>query len=258
MRRLMAAGNWKMNTTRESAVALAKAVAEGSRDAAGKVDVVVAPPFPYLIPVTEALRGTHVTVSGQNAWHEKPGAFTGEVGLDMLADCGCTAVILGHSERRHVLGETDAVINLKVRASLAKNLLVILCVGELKEERLGNQTEQVLDRQMEGGLKDVSGADMGRIVIAYEPVWAIGTGLTATPAQAEQAHVHLRKWLSARYTPQIAEATRILYGGSVKPDNAAELIGQPNVDGALVGGASLKADQFLPIVQAAVAASGKP
>jgi triosephosphate isomerase len=257
MRRLMAAGNWKMNTNRESGLALAKALADGTRDATAKVDVVVAPPFPYLIPVVDALKGTKIAVAGQNAYFEKPGAFTGEVGLDMLADCGCTAVILGHSERRHVLGETDDQINRKVRAALAKKLLVILCVGELKEERLGNQTEKVLDRQMEGDLKDVSAADMSGVVIAYEPVWAIGTGLTATPQQAEEAHLHLRKWLSARYTPQIAEAARILYGGSVKPDNAAELIGQPNVDGALVGGASLKADQFLPIVQAAVGASGK-
>lgn len=257
MRRLMAAGNWKMNTTRESAVALAKSLAEGARSATAMVDVLVAPPFPYLLPVVEALRGTQIAVAGQNAYHEKPGAFTGEVGLDMLADCGCTAVILGHSERRHVLGETDEQINRKVKAALAKKLLVILCVGELKEERLGNQTEQVLDRQMEGDLKDVSAAEMAAVVIAYEPVWAIGTGLTATPQQAEAAHVHLRKWLSARYNPRVAESTRILYGGSVKPDNAAELIGQPNVDGALVGGASLKADQFLPIVQAAVGASGK-
>ncbi|MFV0441971.1 MAG: triose-phosphate isomerase [Planctomycetaceae bacterium] len=254
MRRLMAAGNWKMNTTRDTAVALAQAVASGSAAAAGQVDVVVAPPFPYLIPVVEALKGSQVTVAAQNAWYEKPGAFTGEVGLDMVADCGCTAVIVGHSERRHILGETDELINHKVRAALAKNLLVILCVGELKEERLGNQTEQVLDTQMEGGLKDVSADDMARVVIAYEPVWAIGTGLTATPQQAEEAHVHLRKWLGARYNPQVADATRILYGGSVKPDNAAELIGQPNVDGALVGGASLKAEQFLPIIDAAAAA----
>ncbi len=257
MRRLLAAGNWKMNTNRESAVALARAVAEGTRNATASVDVLVAPPFPYLIPVAEALKGSQVALAGQNVWQEKPGAYTGETGLDMLADCGCTAVILGHSERRHILGETDEAINRKVRASLANKLQVILCVGELQEERLGNQTEQVLDRQMEGGLKDVSAEELANVVIAYEPVWAIGTGLTATPEQAEQAHLHLRNWLSSRYTPQVAEATRILYGGSVKPDNAAELIGQPNVDGALVGGASLKADQFLPIVQAAVDAGGK-
>ena len=256
MRRPIAAGNWKMNTTREGGVALAKAVAAGADPHGGKVDVIVAPPFPYLLPVVDALRGTAVRVAAQNAYFEKPGAFTGEVGLEMLLDCGCSSVILGHSERRHVLGETDGLINHKVRAALAKNLQVILCVGELKEERLGHQTEAVLDAQMEGDLQDVSAGEMSQVVIAYEPVWAIGTGLTATPEQAEQAHVHLRNWLTSRYNPQVAEATRILYGGSVKPDNAAELIGQPNVDGALVGGASLKAEQFVPIIAAAAGTVG--
>lgn len=255
MRRLMAAGNWKMNTLRDSAVALARSVADGSSDARGLVDVVVAPPFPYLLPVVEALKGTHVTVAAQNAYFEKPGAFTGEVGLDMLVDVGCTAVILGHSERRHILGETDSLINRKLRAARAKNLQVILCVGELKDERLGNQTEQVLDVQMAGGLADVSAEELAGVVIAYEPVWAIGTGLTASPQQAEAAHLHLRNWLASRYNRAAADATRILYGGSVKPDNAAELIAQPNVDGSLVGGASLKADQFLPIIAATVAAA---
>jgi len=251
MRRLMVAGNWKMNTDRAAAAALARSVVEGSAQAAGQVDVLVAPPFPYLIPVADVLRGSSVQLAAQNAYHEQPGAFTGEVALDMLTDVGCRSVILGHSERRHVLGETDAQINAKVRAALGKNLQAILCVGELKEERLGNQTEAVLDRQMEGGLAGVAAEQLSRIVIAYEPVWAIGTGLTATPLQAEQAHLHLRNWLAARYNPAAAEAMRILYGGSVKPDNAAELIAQPNVDGALVGGASLKADQFLPIIAAA-------
>ncbi|MEZ6067926.1 MAG: triose-phosphate isomerase [Planctomycetaceae bacterium] len=256
MRRPMAAGNWKMNTTRESGEALARAIVAGAGDAVGKVDVVLAPPFPYLIPVIDAVGRSGVSVAAQNVWHEAPGAYTGEVALDMLQDIGCQIVILGHSERRHVLGETDSLINRKVRASLAKGLTVILCVGELKEERLGNQTNQVLDTQMAGGLADVTAAEMEHVVIAYEPVWAIGTGLTASPQQAEEAHLHLRKWLEQRYNPQVAEATRILYGGSVKPDNAAELIGQPNVDGALVGGASLKAEQFLPIIAAAVAAAG--
>ena len=250
MRRPIAAGNWKMNTTRDSAVALARAITEG---AAESVDVVVAPPFPYLLPVAEALQGGPVVLAAQNAYFEAPGAFTGEVALDMLADCGCRAVILGHSERRHVLGETDDLINRKVRAALAKNLQVILCVGELKEERLDNKTEAVLDQQMEGDLQNVSADQMANVVIAYEPVWAIGTGLTATPDQAEAAHLHLRNWLTSRYNSDVAEATRILYGGSVKPANAAELIGQPNVDGALVGGASLKADQFVPIIEAAAA-----
>jgi triosephosphate isomerase len=253
MRRLLVAGNWKMNTTRASAVALARAVVEGTAESTARVDVLVSPPFPYLLPVVEVVRGSRVAVAAQNAYHEPPGAFTGEVAMEMLVDVGCTSVILGHSERRHILGESDAAINRKVRAALAKNLQVILCVGELKEERLAEKTDAVLDRQMEGGLAGVSAEDLSRLVIAYEPVWAIGTGLTATPEQAEQAHLHLRKWLTARYNADAAERLRILYGGSVKPDNAAELIAQPNVDGALVGGASLKADQFLPIVAAAVA-----
>jgi triosephosphate isomerase len=255
MRRYLAAGNWKMNTNRETAVQLAGAVAEGTSQWTGEVDVLVAPPFPYLLPVKEALQGSKVSLAAQNVYFEKPGAFTGETSIDMLEDVGCHAVILGHSERRHVLGETDELINAKVRASLAKNLPVILCVGELLSERQSNQTEAVLDRQMEAGLKDISAEAMARVVIAYEPVWAIGTGHTATPEQAEEAHVHLRKWLSSRYNPQVAESTRILYGGSVKPDNAAELLAQPNVDGALVGGASLKPEQFLPIVEAAFNAS---
>jgi triosephosphate isomerase len=253
MRRLLVAGNWKMNTTRESATALARAVVDGTRESRSRVDVLVAPPFPYLLPVVEIARGSGVVVAAQNAYHEKPGAFTGEVAMEMLVDVGCTSVILGHSERRHLLGESDAAINLKVRAALANNLQVILCVGELKEERLNQQTEAVLDRQMEGGLAGVSAAELSRLVIAYEPVWAIGTGLTATPEQAEQAHLHLRKWLEGRYNAEAAQGMRILYGGSVKPDNAEELIAQPNVDGALVGGASLKADQFLAIVAAAAA-----
>jgi triosephosphate isomerase len=255
MRRSLVAGNWKMNTTRSAALELALAVAEGAHSALKAVDVAIAPPFPYLLSVGEAIRGSGVALAAQNAWHEKPGAFTGEVALDMLLDCGCKAVILGHSERRHILGETDALINQKVRATLAKGLQAILCVGELLAERDAEKTTDVLDRQMSGGLRDVEVSGMDRVVVAYEPVWAIGTGRTATPDQAESAHAHLRKWLAARYNPHVAEATRILYGGSVKADNALDLLGQRNVDGALVGGASLKAEQFLPIVQAAVDAA---
>ena len=253
MRRYLVAGNWKMTQTRESAVALARGVALAARGVGSKVEVVLAPAFPHLIPVVEALAGTSVSVAAQNVYFEKPGAFTGEVSLDMLLDSGCRSVILGHSERRHVLGETDALINRKLLASIEKGMQVILCVGELIEERKAEQTETVLDRQMAGGLSGVAADQMANVVIAYEPVWAIGTGLTATPEQAESAHLYLRNWLSSRYTPSVAAATRILYGGSVKPDNAAELIAQPNVDGALVGGASLKVETFLPIIQAAAA-----
>lgn len=251
MRRYLVAGNWKMNLKQESALALAKALAAACPGGDTRIDVLVAPPFPYLLPVKQAVAGSNVTVGAQNAYFEQPGAFTGETSVEMIADCGCKAVILGHSERRHVLGETDAVVNKKVKAVLAKGLDVILCVGELLADRDGGNTEAVLDEQMKGGLAGISEEQMAKIVIAYEPVWAIGTGRTATPEQAESAHAHLRNWIKTHYTAGVADTTRILYGGSVKPDNAAELMGQPDVDGALVGGASLKPEQFLPIIQAA-------
>lgn len=251
MRRFFVAGNWKMTQTHASSVALATGVAEGAKSHTGRVDVAVGPPFVYLAAVKEAVGDSGVTVAAQNAYFEEPGAFTGETALDMIMDVGCQWVILGHSERRHVLGETDELINKKVRAALDKRLGVILCVGELIEERKSDKTNDVLDRQMEGGLADVTAEQMENVVIAYEPVWAIGTGETATPDQAESAHAHLRNWMQSRYNPEVAEATRIQYGGSVKPDNAAELLAQPNVDGALVGGASLKPESFIPIIEAA-------
>jgi triosephosphate isomerase (TIM) len=251
MRRLFVAGNWKMTQTMASAAALAEAVVRGAAAHVDAVDVAVGPSFVHLAAVKQALGSSGVQLAAQNAWFEAPGAFTGETSLDMLTDVGCDWVILGHSERRHVLKETDELINQKVRATLAKNLKVILCVGELIAERQAEQTNAVLDRQMQGGLADVSTGQMADVVIAYEPVWAIGTGLTATPDQAESAHAHLRNWLQSRYTSEVADATRIQYGGSVKPDNAAQLLSQPNVDGALVGGASLKPETFLPIIQAA-------
>ncbi|MCB1720790.1 MAG: triose-phosphate isomerase [Alphaproteobacteria bacterium] len=250
MKKLIA-GNWKMNTTRQSGAALAAEVAAAASSSEAGVDVLVCPPFPYLLTVGEALRGSAVHLGAQDVYHEAPGAFTGEVAVEMLKDCGCGYVILGHSERRHVLGETDAVINRKLKSALAGGLRAILCVGELLSEREADRTEQVLDTQMQGGLADITAEDFGRVVIAYEPVWAIGTGVTASPEQAETAHEHLRKWLSTRYNAAISEATQILYGGSVKADNAETLLGRKNVDGALVGGASLKASSFLPIVDAA-------
>ena len=251
MRRFLIAGNWKMNTTRQSGVALAGELAAVVPQAEVGVEVLVCPPYPYLLAVGEALAGSAVHLGAQDAYFEAPGAFTGEVAVDMLRDCGCRYVILGHSERRHVMGETDTIINRKVRAAVAGGLAAVLCVGELLSERQSGQTEEVLDRQMEGGLTGVSEAEAAQVVIAYEPVWAIGTGVTATPEQAESAHEHLRKWLARRYTPAFSEKVRILYGGSVKADNAETLLGQPNVDGALVGGASLKASTFVPIIEAA-------
>lgn len=257
MRRMFVAGNWKMTQTLGSATALAQAVGEATRALAGSVDVAVGPSFVHLAAVKSALGDSGVQLAAQNAYFESPGAFTGETSLEMLTDVGCQWVILGHSERRHVLGEDDALINRKVRAALNEGLGVILCVGELIEERQADQTNAVLDRQMEGGLSDVTAEQMAKVVIAYEPVWAIGTGLTATPDQAESAHAHLRNWLQTRYTSDVAGATRVQYGGSVKPENAADLLSQANVDGALVGGASLKSDTFLPIIEAAAGVSSK-
>ncbi len=251
MRRLFVAGNWKMNTLAKSGVALASGLAAELPASHPGVQVAVCPPFPYLSAVGQAVAGSGVELGAQNASQEKPGAFTGEIGVDMLVDVGCQWVILGHSERRAIYGETDELISKKTAAALAGGLSVMLCVGESRTEREGGQTEIVLDRQMAGSLSGIDAEGMKRVVIAYEPVWAIGTGLTATTEQAECAHRHLRNWLSTRYNSPLAEATRILYGGSVKPQNARSLMEQPNVDGALVGGASLKLEDFLPIVRAA-------
>ncbi|MCH8829414.1 MAG: triose-phosphate isomerase [Planctomycetes bacterium] len=249
MRRPFVAGNWKMNTIGESARALARAIAaHGSEEG---VDVLVAPPFPYLAAVSACLSSSGVLLAAQNMSQEPCGAFTGEIAVEMLRDVGCDYVILGHSERRHIMGETDDLISRKVRAALAAGLKVIFCVGEQLSEREAGQMEAVLDRQIQRGLETVDDSAIGNLVIAYEPVWAIGTGVTASPEQAESAHSHLRNRLSERYNSQVAEQTRLLYGGSVKPDNAFELLSQPNVDGALVGGASLNAEAFLAIIDAA-------
>ena len=251
MRKKFIAGNWKMFTNRASAQDLAAAVARGV-GTEERVEVAVCPPFPYLVPVAEALRGSRVGLGAQNLYPEREGAFTGEVSPAMLLDCGCRYVILGHSERRHILHEDDAFINRKVHAALSAGLQVILCVGETLAEREGNRTEKVLETQLSGGLAGVSGEGLARLVIAYEPVWAIGTGRNATPEQAEEAHAFIRGWVAGKFGEESARRLPIQYGGSVKPENAAALLGQPDVDGALVGGASLKADQFLAIVRAAV------
>lgn len=253
MRRLYIAGNWKMNTTAESGASLAQALVDSITAELPAVDVLICPPFPYLSAIAAITQGSGVGVGAQNVYFESPGAFTGEVSVDMLQDIGCRSVILGHSERRHVLGETDELINRKVHAALAGGLQVILCVGELLADRQAGRTEAVLDQQMQGGLAGVDASQLDNLVIAYEPVWAIGTGVVASVEQAESAHAHLRNWLTNCYNDQMAESIRIQYGGSVKPDNAKALLEQPNVDGALVGGASLNADSFLGIINAAVA-----
>ena len=249
MRKPYIAGNWKMNLDRASGVALAKALADAVTD--DSVEVAVGPPFVYLAAVADAVKGSAVRVGGQNMYHEASGAFTGEVSAAMLQDVGCDFVILGHSERRHVLGETDEAVNKKVHAALDAGLDVILCVGETQTEREVGSTEAVVKRHVTEGLAGVRPEQMAHVTIAYEPVWAIGTGLTATPEQAGEVHQYTRGLLSGLYGPEVAEATRIQYGGSVKPSNAAELLAVPDIDGCLVGGASLKPDQFLPIIEAA-------
>jgi triosephosphate isomerase (TIM) len=249
MRKKFIAGNWKMYADTASARQLAAGVAQGLGKE-DRVTVAVCPPFPYLSVVAEVLRGSPVGLGAQNVYPEKEGAFTGEVSPTMLRDVGCRYVIVGHSERRHKLGETDEFINLKVRAALAAGLQVILCVGETLEEREANCTEGVLNEQLTGGLSEVPAEALRGVVLAYEPVWAIGTGRNATPAQAEEAHAFLRRRVGELCGAEAATGLLIQYGGSVKPENAASLLRQPDVDGALVGGASLKADQFLAIVRA--------
>ncbi len=240
-----------MNTTLQSAQSLAAEVVKGLNGSIPGVEVGVCPPAVYLTSVAEKLRGSGVVLGGQNASFEKPGAFTGEIAIEMLLDVGCQWVILGHSERRQFFGDTDEIINKKVLAALERGLKVIFCIGEQLADRQGGRTESVLETQLSAGLKNLTPAQTDNVVVAYEPVWAIGTGVTASPEQAEETHAFIRKWLGQRFGQPIAESIRIQYGGSVKGDNAKELLAKPNIDGALVGGASLKADQFLAIVRAA-------
>ncbi|MGL6193871.1 MAG: triose-phosphate isomerase [Thermoguttaceae bacterium] len=247
-RKLLIAGNWKMNLDLASAVALAEAVKKESQNVT-EVEVAVCPPSVYLQPVATVLKGSNVALGAQNAYFEKDGAFTGEISMAMLKDIGCKYVILGHSERRHILHESSEMVNEKVLAALQAGIIPIVCVGELLAEREKGTTNLVVRRQFEGSLSGVSAEDMKKIVIAYEPVWAIGTGKVATPDQAEEVHAALRKVIEERYNKEVAEAVRIQYGGSVKADNAKEILSKPNVDGALVGGAALKADSFMGIIK---------
>ncbi len=248
-RKLFIAGNWKMNTSLADATALAGAIVEkiGSVET---VDMTVCPPFPYLTSVKEALADSKIALGAQDVFYEDSGAYTGEVSTAMLKDVGCTYAICGHSERRHVIGETDELINRKVLKCISDGIMPILCVGELLTQRQADETIEVVSRQIRLGLEGVSSADMAGVTIAYEPVWAIGTGITATPDQAQDVHAMIRSLLGEIYDAATANNTQIQYGGSVKPDNAAELMNCPDIDGALVGGASLKADDFAKIVQA--------
>jgi triosephosphate isomerase len=250
MRQPFVAGNWKMFTNAASARELAVAVAKGVGNMLS-TRVAICPPFPYLGVVADVLHGSPVALGAQNCYPEKEGPFTGEVSPTMLVDVGCRWVILGHSERRHVLGESDAFINRKIKAALAGGLAVIFCVGETLQEREAHRTERVLETQLTAGLDGLDALAMAKVVVAYEPFWAIGTGRNATPEQAQQAHGFIRGQIGRRFGEETARSLPIQYGGSVKPENAASLLGQPDVDGALVGGASLKAEQFLAIVRAA-------
>jgi triosephosphate isomerase len=244
-------GNWKMHKGVAESVALVKELQAALADAAGKVQVAVAPPFTALHAVAQATKGSAVQLAAQDVHWEKQGAFTGEVSALMLADAGCQHGIVGHSERRQLFGETDDSVRKKVVALLAAGLSPIMCVGETLAEREAGRMLEVVDRQVRQGLLGLSAADLGRITIAYEPVWAIGTGKTATTAQAQEVHAAIRTILREIGAP-VADGIRIQYGGSVKPENAAELMAQPDVDGALVGGASLKAQDFVAIVKGAL------
>jgi triosephosphate isomerase len=243
MRRPFIAGNWKMHKTAAEASALATEVAASCRGL-DDIDIAIAPPFTALGAVKKALEGTSIALGAQNMHWEDKGAFTGEVSPPMLRDAGCRYVILGHSERRQYFGETDENVNRKVRAALSHDLIPIVCVGESEDERDRNITFVVVDRQLTGGLATVTAGQLASLVIAYEPIWAIGTGRTATPDQAQEVHSAIRAKLSTLFGKDAAAGVRILYGGSVKPDNVDSLMAEADIDGALVGGASLEARSY--------------
>ena len=248
MRKPFIAGNWKMNTNSASAVSLAAGLAKELSDV-NTVDVAVCPPFVYLQSVAAALSASNIALGSQNVYFEEKGAFTGETSCTMLKDTSCAYAIIGHSERRHVMGETDAMINKKISAAISGGLLPIFCVGELLEDRQGGTTNEVVASQIKNGLEGICAESIQAVTVAYEPVWAIGTGLTATPDQAQEVHAMIRGLLADLYGNEIAQLIRIQYGGSAKPDNTAELMAQPDVDGLLVGGASLKVEDFAAMVK---------
>ncbi len=246
-------GNWKLNLLIADGLALVTELKNQLGSVRG-VDVGVAPVFTAIQAVAKRLEGTNIIVSSQDCYWEESGAWTGEVSASFLKDAGCTYAIVGHSERRAHFGDSDVDVGRKAAAALAGGLSAIICCGETEGQRDAGETFDRVSAQLDGALADISAADMARVVIAYEPVWAIGTGRTATPEQAQEVHAHIRGKLRDKYG-DVADGVRIQYGGSVKPQNAKELIGQPDIDGALVGGASLKADSFVAIVKEAAAAS---
>lgn len=251
MRRKVIAGNWKMNNDLQQSVNLIEELKGKLAGREVNCDVVICPPFTSLYEAKKMIDGSIIKLGAQNMFYEDSGAFTGEISAPMLKSVGCEYVILGHSERRTIFGEKDDMINKKVKKAISQNLKPILCVGETLEEREKDVTEKVVKRQIEKGLNDVTPDEVLNVIIAYEPVWAIGTGKTATPQQAQEVHAFIRKLLTTMYSKDFAELIPIQYGGSVKPDNAKELLSQKDIDGALVGGACLKADSFIGIIEAA-------
>jgi triosephosphate isomerase (TIM) len=250
MRKKVIAGNWKMNMDLHQSQKLVSEIINGlGKDK--KANVIVCPPFTSLSEVGVLLKGTQIKLGAQNLYCEENGAFTGEVSADMLKSVGCEFVILGHSERRVIFDESNDLINKKIKTALAKGLKPIFCIGELLDQREKGETMQVVSRQVEKGLEGIAAEQMKNIVIAYEPVWAIGTGKTATPEQAQEVHSFIRELVAKKYSSSVSENIVIQYGGSVKPDNAAELLSQKDIDGALVGGACLNADSFLGIIASA-------
>jgi triosephosphate isomerase len=246
-RRPLIAGNWKMFKTGDEARATAQSLVEQVAHIKD-VDIMIAPPFTALAAAHSAVKNTNVLLGAQNLFWEAKGAFTGEIAPGMLIAAGCTHVIIGHSERRQYFGETDDTVNKKIKAALENRLIPVFCVGETESQREAEETFSVLDKQIQNGLKGFFAKDLGSLVIAYEPVWAIGTGKTATSGQAQEVHAFIRGLVAKQLDRSLSDAVRILYGGSVKPDNVVELMGMPDVDGALVGGASLDADTFAKIV----------
>ena len=250
MRKNIVAGNWKMNKSLQEGIELAKELNEALKDKKVNCDVVIGTPFIHLASVAAAVDSDKIGVSAQNCADKESGAYTGEVSAEMVASTGAKYVILGHSERRAYYGETPEILKEKVKLALANNLTPIFCIGEVLEEREAEKHFDVVKSQIEASLFELSAEDFSKIVLAYEPVWAIGTGKTASPAQAQEMHAFIRETLVGKYGKEIANNTSLLYGGSANAGNAKELFSNPDVDGGLIGGASLGVDKFMPIIEA--------
>ncbi len=250
MKKILIAGNWKMNTNLNSSTELCLSIAKALEDKELLSNVLICPPFTNLGNCSVAIKGTAIVLGAQNCWYEDKGAFTGEISLEMLKSVGCTYCITGHSERRTIFGETDEIINKKTHSILRNGLIPIVCIGETLEERNAGKTYDVLFYQLDNSLKDIAETDWQKVVIAYEPVWAIGTGVTATPEQAQEAHFNIRNYLNEKFGSNAAKCM-ILYGGSMNEKNALELLSLPDINGGLIGGASLKAESFVSIINSA-------